>query len=735
MADYFYIIKPITGTTAWFSIQITNWASRDSYQKINTSLGVTRTEKVEIVPQTNKRPIFLSECRFFKGTPGLDPLDSYYSTYADCVNFLESSSYWTEVSWATFAADNNASDIAYSDSDSRGTYTTNATYPYAVVFPATEAEFTIDLVTYYTVSTSLSHCTCNITSGTQYASGTQVTATVTPENGYQLNSPPTIAGSSGTWSQSGDSYTCTFTVTADTTISATADLSPVYYTVTYDLNHCTADYNQVSVLAGTVVNIAFTPDAGYQLFDNPPSMVTPDDTTYATTYTPGSYVVSGSVTITGNTTITATAQAAPATVDLIDNTSGFTLSPVVSTLPYNAATTLYLTPLAHYSASTPPTIDGASMTLSGGVYEGTVTPISDVTLAGTATEDHYITVSYDLSGATGSPADTTKYYDGDLIELEAIAEDGLYFQTPPYVVYFTAWATQVRRDMTPSDPTEVYPTSYEWSYDTGEGIIHDVVMHGVTQAIPQIEDFGVFNVYNPSLANLTAIANMRYDFSENETYYFKDVDLGQFVLSLMKVYVPLTTAPNAEIVLGGYRTGESCPTIIYPYVTVDCGSVQLNEFWHSNLDYDNTKLKMFVPFYGFIDLDPVKYMNKTVSLEYQVELITGKALVGISANDVLIDTVTCRVAMDIPYLLTLDKNLIGKYTYNEYLLMDKTPYIQQWTCDHIYTTGNIRGTLDEFGLVSNKTGYFEFDIMLINVAITKEEKDEIITLCKKGVYL
>jgi len=733
----FYIIKPTTGSTVTplinVSLYINSWAVRDTTQIIMANPNVYRVLRItSSAAPTDYRIISLADypIRYFKGEK-FTTLNA--SNYSGAVEEVLNSSAWTEITYEEFATANNVSVTKQETGESLSSYTTSDERSYLAMFPASRDNWFVSTKTLYNVTFNLSNCSCDVASG-RYPDGTELTATITPDADYELTTAPSITGSSGTWTKTGDNWECTFTVTEDTVVTATATPKAVYYPVTYDLVNCTCDVSSQSILSGTELTVTFTPASGYELFTNPPTLTIGSTVVSCTTQSdPSLLTVSGIITVTGPLTISGTGTVAPATIPVTDNTVNAIVSPSSDTVPFNVPVTFTVTAATHYSFSEAPTINGVAMEQGTGGYTVTVYPRAAIVIAGTANEDPYITAVYALSGCTVTPPDTTKYYEGDVINLTLTADTGLYFQNVPYVTITNRYSSQVKVDCTPLDTSE-YPAVFQFIHDTGAEPLKALTVHAVCQAIPLIEDFGVFNIYAPTLENLTSIANMRYSFSESAQYYYKDVDLGQFVLSLMKVYVPITTSVSAEIVLGGYQTGVSCPTITYPYTTVECGTVEIEEYYNDITDYSQTTLRLFLPFYGFVNIDPVSYMGKEVSITYDVELLTGKALITLKADDNIIETFTCKVAMDIPYLLTLDKTVTSKYEFNEYLLMDKTPYIEQWV-NIEDTTAKIRGNKDNYSMVGNNTGYQRFDIIFNNLPISKEEKDEITALCRNGVFL
>lgn len=96
--------------------------------------------------------------------------------------------------------------------------------------------------------------------------------------------------------------------------------------------------------------------------------------------------------------------------------------------------------------------------------------------------------------------------------------------------------------------------------------------------------------------------------------------------------VELNTAVNLH--LGKYDTGISC----YPAkssLRVDCGSLFIFPRFGKNkpnwLDLMTT-ITLYLPFCGTLQLDPEKYMNRWVNVEYAIDLVTGNCSAFVSVH-------------------------------------------------------------------------------------------------------
>lgn len=95
------------------------------------------------------------------------------------------------------------------------------------------------------------------------------------------------------------------------------------------------------------------------------------------------------------------------------------------------------------------------------------------------------------------------------------------------------------------------------------------------------------------------------------------------IITLVAVPVAITGANTEHIKLGGYDTEQSGTRVPSQYITVDCGSLVVNEFWGSALDYTLTKIEIYLPFIGIRQLQADDVMQHTIRVKYNIDILTG----------------------------------------------------------------------------------------------------------------
>ena len=267
-------------------------------------------------------------------------------------------------------------------------------------------------------------------------------------------------------------------------------------------------------------------------------------------------------------------------------------------------------------------------------------------------------------------------------------------------------------------------------FDTND----DAILSGIAvEETPIVTKYGAIQVYKPSTSEMAELAKKR--FRANNTVdgiTYSDIDLGSYITQFKRVFFDVVSSSKSNILLGRHDTLINTDVVNNDDVTIDCGTVLIQGSNNNELDAKIYKIKLVLPFYEVVEL-PSIYMNKTIHIVYQCNVITGYADILINEvvdnTDLLIVKYRCKVSQDLPYILDYDK-LNGALadmqlnTSPKIILQKNNTFI-----DKGYTTY-------KKGLISNEVGYFEIkDIVSMSVNATQKEKDLIENLLKSGVYI
>lgn len=145
---------------------------------------------------------------------------------------------------------------------------------------------------------------------------------------------------------------------------------------------------------------------------------------------------------------------------------------------------------------------------------------------------------------------------------------------------------------------------------------------------------GMVSLYTPTLAQLNELSRFLWSptFIESIAKLFSDPMGAILGLSIVPVDVPQTSLE--EISVGYVSTGVSMYRAGSQYVSVDCGEINVNEYWGSYLDYSPyTKLSIYLPYIGTKSISTDDCMGKAIRVVYNVDILSGACTAIIKCGD------------------------------------------------------------------------------------------------------
>ena len=160
-----------------------------------------------------------------------------------------------------------------------------------------------------------------------------------------------------------------------------------------------------------------------------------------------------------------------------------------------------------------------------------------------------------------------------------------------------------------------------------------------------VSQLGFFNVYaTSSLSSLNALSNYVFG-SEittqsttedilkaigNNLFHSKLVD---YIVSCHVIPVePVVGEGLVTIELGNQEvTGVSMTKVTTDYVTFDCGSINLSEYYENFADFLEDA-KLFLPFIGFVPARPEWFKNTTLGVQYKFNVVDGSCMAYVTSS-------------------------------------------------------------------------------------------------------
>ena len=152
----------------------------------------------------------------------------------------------------------------------------------------------------------------------------------------------------------------------------------------------------------------------------------------------------------------------------------------------------------------------------------------------------------------------------------------------------------------------------------------DPIPEATTPTISAV-DCGFVTLYNPTISQLNSLSAYLWSpLFTVDTLKKLFADPMDIILGLMIVPVDVPSSGTREVTVGGFSTGVTMNVAADQYIEKDCGSVSIAPFFGSYLDYaPYTKIQLFLPFIGTVNLNPDEIVGRTINIKYIVDIATG----------------------------------------------------------------------------------------------------------------
>lgn len=338
-----------------------------------------------------------------------------------------------------------------------------------------------------------------------------------------------------------------------------------------------------------------------------------------------------------------------------------------------------------------------------------------------------INVTYDLTNCTSNIV-ANKLTVGETVNFTLTANNGALFKDyVPNLSYFDNYGNKTTKE-------------FEVSTDKKKAVLdsfvipnYDITIYGDAQTETTVINYGAINAYIVNVDILNAFSNKRYFKESTSGSVSYDVDLGEYVNRIKRIYLPITSTLADVIRCGNYNTGINCTDLPKDIYEINFGDVDIPLINGDSNDFNTGDLSIFIPFVGVVSLDN-SLIGKTVNLVMKINAITGNGVSILTCNGVIFDTQNVVASTDVLFTGT-NSNIykIGGDDWNEQILMGIEPYVILNYTDSI--TAPINNTQENV-TISDVTGFAQFENVDLNtVNLLVDEYNEIVSQLETGVYL
>lgn len=154
---------------------------------------------------------------------------------------------------------------------------------------------------------------------------------------------------------------------------------------------------------------------------------------------------------------------------------------------------------------------------------------------------------------------------------------------------------------------------------------------------------GFCRIYNPDESDLNDLANYMWtdqNFLQTVINHLKQIleNPIEAIISLSMVPVQPPVGPSkVPVNVMFINTGVSMRPVTSQFVSIDCGTTVLQEVYGGALDYNPyTRVQIYLPYIGTVQLDTDEVMAKTLQLTYHIDVVTGICCAEIKADNKLL---------------------------------------------------------------------------------------------------
>lgn len=164
-------------------------------------------------------------------------------------------------------------------------------------------------------------------------------------------------------------------------------------------------------------------------------------------------------------------------------------------------------------------------------------------------------------------------------------------------------------------------------------------------------DTKFITLYNPTLSELNSLASWMWSplcVIDDLRKLWNNPMQGILGLSIVPVQ-PIQAASPSTIYLGNLESNTTAHKITSQYNIKYCGSIAIEEYWGSYLDYaPYTKIEIYLPYIGTREINTDDVMGKTIECEYHIDVMSGACIAQIKCGNAVLYQFAGNCAASVP---------------------------------------------------------------------------------------
>lgn len=148
-----------------------------------------------------------------------------------------------------------------------------------------------------------------------------------------------------------------------------------------------------------------------------------------------------------------------------------------------------------------------------------------------------------------------------------------------------------------------------------------------------VDSNAMFTVYAPSISQLNAFGGWLWSNNIIDMLLRIWQNPLEGIIAFQKVYAVPTVGTSSNIIVGYVDSQVSAPIVTSQFVTVNCGTITVDEILRNATDYPPyTMMHLYLPFIGIVELDCNEFMNGSITVTYHIDVYTGTCLVEVAST-------------------------------------------------------------------------------------------------------
>lgn len=174
---------------------------------------------------------------------------------------------------------------------------------------------------------------------------------------------------------------------------------------------------------------------------------------------------------------------------------------------------------------------------------------------------------------------------------------------------------------------------------------------------------GLWTIYNPTKQEVKSFGAWLWSSSIIDQIVRQFNSPIDAIIGFHQIYCTPSTGSSKIIKAGCLDSPVSALEVTNQYAEINCGEVNVNEYYGNALDYDNTQVSIYLPFIGIVPLDTNIVMGSTLEVIYRIDVFTGTCLAQIKVkkqnSNAVMYAFEGNCAVQIPLTATTYTGMVG----------------------------------------------------------------------------